>query len=226
MPTAIIRPAVEVTFTLLGAVGGNSVQVVDSLDPVNHDDDATYAWGELAQVGEYQVQGVPDMGGVSDFKMAHRSDNKAEGNCQEEVRVYANGQWGAYALANVGNGYATQGPTTYGRPGGGVWGPGDFINSSNNFQLGCRVDGNAIAQFPRVTSLWGELYYTEAGGSCFKTDIGMWLAPLLGLGANLLKREIQTLLRGLNVQPSSEEEFEAVKNALAVRPRFCFLGER
>ena len=161
MSIAIIRPAIEINFSLT-AVGGNSVQVVDSGDPVSHDDDVTYAQGELAQQGVYQVQGVPwEIGSVIDFKMAHRSHNKNEGACTEYCKVYANGQWSPASLPNTGNSWITRGPTTIARPGGGSWVPDDFKNLNDAFRIGCLVAGDAILLFPRITSLWGELHYTE-----------------------------------------------------------------
>lgn len=223
MPTAIIRPAVETAFTMIDLHGGTTVEALDPGDPVAHDDAGSYCGGELGDVCEYQVLGVPaDMLDVTDFKMGHRSHNRNEAACSEECRAYANAQWGAYVLPVTGNGWTTGGPATYARPGGGTWSPPDFVNSNNAFRIGGVVNGNAILVFPRITSVWGELYYTEKGGSCFVCDVGAWIPPLLGLGANLLYREIATLFRSFQIRPSNREDFEAIKNALAIRPRFCF----
>ncbi len=145
------------------------------------------------------------------------------------------------------NNYNTWSEADLAHPDAVGWTPGDFSGNGSSIQYG--VQKPQVDNVCRCTYIYWRVTYLPPGGSCFYTELGLWLPPLIGLGVSLLNREIwevlhaiqaagapKTILESISrkrvgknrvmpVLPTFKEEFDAIRDGLAIRPRFCFLGD-
>lgn len=233
MAEVILRPSAVGNLNTLLTGGGTAVACVDTGDPVTHNDGTNFMQGELSQKTSYQTDEFPGaIATVNSIKLGMRAHNWNEGNCAEYAYTRIGTTDAAACCSNTVNAWTTVGPNTSARPGGGNWAPADCVNNSNNWQMVIQINGDAIIDLPRITSLWGVLDYTAPAGG-WRWMLSIWVPPLLGaVGSNLSMLEIQSFLkreghkfgRGKWMWPTLQEEFEKLEQALTVRPRFVFMG--
>jgi len=78
-------------------------------------------------------------------------------------------------------------------------------------------------QFSRVTSMYLTVVYQTDDGEQFLMFLTSWLPPLIAVASHGLgDREIAWILRKMKVRPSDKWEFQKIKRAFILRPRFVF----
>ena len=78
-------------------------------------------------------------------------------------------------------------------------------------------------QFSRVTSLYLTVVYQTDDGEQFLMFLTSWLPPLLAVASHGLSvGDISRILRRMKVRPSDKWEFQKIREAFILRPRFMF----
>lgn len=181
MPLRIIRPVANGTHVDWGA-SGPSPGVVDTGDPVTHDDDASYAFkggGAGTKVESYVMGFAPTEASSLTWV---RQGIRAYDTAGEDWSLYGLSVIGGVDSADLGHfgtvpaSYTTSGPSDIPRTGGTPWVAADMRNT---FEFGFRIALNSGGSGEiRVTSMWGEINYEIAGGF---GHLVAGLGPVIGL---------------------------------------------
>ena len=193
MAIAYLRPSAVGTYNFwtLGA-GASKEAACDPGASLSHDENTSYisiglSPGANNQQSFYLNTGLPAaIKSVNSVAMNFRHRTSGTGGVEGVGHFLRLGSTNGTGYGfTMQEGYLTATTSSYGRPGGGSWVPGDF--TTNNIQGASYVNSDN-AQPARVTSIWATLDYEvpdAVGGFAFG------VASILGaLGAGILLREV------------------------------------
>ncbi len=214
MTLTTIRPVTNVDTAWPDEVGGTRPGIVaDSVDG-NHvdNDDTSGDFIDRFEMGDLPGEAVA----ITSFEYFTRSRRGTGQNGDFEALINVGGGTESTVNHNAtqGAGFQTISDVRTNDPDGNPW----TVTNVNSVRAGAKQQSGTAAKDMAYTDLWIEVVHSVGGGR-FVSNVGQWLAPLIGAASHaLMRREIFAILRRLDSRPSSPEELAALEAAFRVRP--------